>query len=487
MKKIILALFSIGFLGLLGCKKFLDEKPQTQLDQSQFWKNEDDIKLGLTGMYDGLQLAFDNNYTIWGDSRADEVETTIYGDDAYVVNGISAATTGADWTPFYKTIMRANLAIKNIPIIKQQYVTAMDPKVVNYYLMQAHGVRAYCYFWIVRLWGDAPYWSVPITDGGPDARRARIPANQILDSIQADLEKAAMMAENATGTPSVFEMNRGAIYAMLQDVAMWRKDYTRSITWFNKLDGLRVGSARRYDTIPRGQWKQLFTDPNGATNKESIWSLHWDYLVDGGADVSALIGAGNTNSDFVVEDSVWRYWTVTALQDIRGPQTIDFKVSARDKFNKFYALNLNASGNQIYPNNNEANILFPLYRFSDMLLLRAEAANKLGDMTNTLKYLNMVRIRSGMPAYTAAQLTTPAVAENIILEERKLEFYMEARRWFDLIRTDKIITVMDPVYYRRQARRGTVPTGFGDPRTVLWPLHRTVLNSNPALIQNPPY
>jgi starch-binding outer membrane protein, SusD/RagB family len=99
----------------------------------------------------------------------------------------------------------------------------------------------------------------------------------------------------------------------------------------------------------------------------------------------------------------------------------------------------------------------------------------------------MIRIRSGMPAYTAIVLNTKDKMENAILEERKLELYMEAKRWFDLVRTGKVITVMDKYYRERQAKRGTTPTGFGDPRTVLWPIHRNVLNSNPVLTQNPPY
>jgi hypothetical protein len=77
--------------------------------------------------------------------------------------------------------------------------------------------------------------------------------------------------------------------------------------------------------------------------------------------------------------------------------------------------------------------------------------------------------------------------ENAILEERKLELFMEGKRWFDLVRTGKVITVMDPYYRKRQAARGTQPSGFGDPRTVLWPLSTAVINSNRSLIQNPPY
>jgi hypothetical protein len=120
-------------------------------------------------------------------------------------------------------------------------------------------------------------------------------------------------------------------------------------------------------------------------------------------------------------------------------------------------------------------------------LLRAEAANKLNDAANALKYLNTVHVRAGLPAYTAASFPTQPSMENAILEERKLELFMEAKRWFDLVRTDKVVTVMDPYYRLRQARRLTQPTGFGDPRSVLWPLSTAVLNSNKSLVQNPPY
>jgi hypothetical protein len=77
--------------------------------------------------------------------------------------------------------------------------------------------------------------------------------------------------------------------------------------------------------------------------------------------------------------------------------------------------------------------------------------------------------------------------ENAILEERKLELYLEAKRWFDLIRTDKVFEVMDPILKARQALRASPQIGFGDARKILWPLNRNVLNANSKLIQNPPY
>lgn len=480
MKKIIISLciVTVGLASLTGCKKFLDEKPQTEIAASEFWKSEDDIKTGLAAMYDGVQSIFDNNFTLYGDARTDEVDVNGYGDIAWAMNGISAATGAADWSNFYKTIQRANLGIKYIPIVKSQYQPGIDQKDLNHYLAQCYTTRALCYFYIVRLWGAAPVWTEPYEDINADPAKERTSADIIIDTvIIKDLEKAASLSNPSLNV--VWEANIGATYSLLMDVAMWKKDYAKAVEWYDKLVALK-----KYDLEPTATWKRIFTEPT--SSKEPIWYVNWDWTVDGGADASTLIGAGNTNSDFEAEDSVWNYWTTTPA-DIRGPQTIDFNVSGHDKFLKFYPVNLNSSGNQLYPNSAEANIFFPLYRWADLVLLRAEAANKLNDPATALMLLNKVRVRAGLAGYLDTDLDTPTKMENAILEERKLELYMEAKRWFDLVRTDKVIEVMNPVLMARQIRRGSLPTGFGDPQTILWPIHRTVLNANPKLVQNPPY
>jgi hypothetical protein len=132
-----------------------------------------------------------------------------------------------------------------------------------------------------------------------------------------------------------------------------------------------------------------------------------------------------------------------------------------------------------------------MYRLADQYLLYAEALNKKGDLANALKYLNLIHVRAGLPAYTAAQFTTMAAMENAILQERQYELFGEGKRWFDLVRTDKVYEVMDPIMISRQIFQGAAQTGFGvdksDKRKYLWPLHRNVLNANPLLVQNPPY
>ena len=461
-----------------GCKKFLEQNPKTEIGSTVFWKTEDDIKGGIAAMYDGIQAIFDNDYTLYGDARTDEIRVGQYGNISYAMNGLSAGITGSDWTNFYITIARANLGIKYIPIVKQEHQTGIAQSAINHYLAQCYTTRALCYFWLIRLWGDVPVWTEPYEDINLSPDKPKTSRNLIVDTlILKDLEMAASLANPALN--NVFEANVGGTYALQMDVAMWKKDYQLAKNAYDKLMALK-----KYSLEPTATWKNLFIAP--ASTKESIWSVHWDWTLDGGAEVSTLIGAGNTNSDFEVEDSVWTYWTTT-VSDIRGPQTIDFKNTSHDKFLKFYAPNLNASGNQVYPNGAEANILFPIYRWADIVLLRAEAANKLNDPGTALSLLNQVRARAGVTAYRADSLNNQTIMESAILAERKLELYMEAKRWFDLLRTDKVIEVMDPILRRRQIQRSSPATGWGDPRTILWPIHSNVLNANTKLEQNPPY
>jgi hypothetical protein len=180
---------------------------------------------------------------------------------------------------------------------------------------------------------------------------------------------------------------------------------------------------------------------------------------------------------------IWNYFSSTPT-DIRSAQSVDLKVKAHDKTLKFYAANLDAKGNQIYPANNQANVYFPIYRFADMVLLRAEAANKLNDRATALTLLNQVHTRAGLTAYTATALPDSATMNNAILTERQYEFFAEGRRFFDLVRNGLVSTVMDPII---KARKPDAQPFAADPRTVLWPLSITVLNANPKLTQNQPY
>jgi hypothetical protein len=183
--------------------------------------------------------------------------------------------------------------------------------------------------------------------------------------------------------------------------------------------------------------------------------------------------------------------------DIRAKQTIDSAKSDNfDRIIKWYGPSGYINAKQTYLTRAQSDavvgtdkpVFIPMYRLADMFLLYAEALNKTGDATNAIKYLNFVHQRATLPAYTATQLATQTQIEDAILQERQWELFDEGKRWFDLVRTDHVIQIMDPILKARQLAAGAAQTGWGtDKRRYLWPLNRNVLNANPNLAQNPPY
>ena len=132
-----------------------------------------------------------------------------------------------------------------------------------------------------------------------------------------------------------------------------------------------------------------------------------------------------------------------------------------------------------------------MMRVANPILLRAEALNQLGRGDEALDIVNQIRARSGYfkDAKTEVDASDKDAVEDLILLERQLEFFGEGQRWFDLMRTDKLIEVMDPVYRERQEKAGVQVTGFGDPGQAYWPVYYREFESNSALKgdQNYPY
>src|SRR6476619_1902918 len=155
---IIITIFSAMLMS--GCKKQLDQQPISDLSDALFWKTAEHAQLGNAAIYDGIQKTFSGNgsFTEWGDARSDNFTYGGTGENQInvVLNGLNATTASASWNNLYLTISRANLAIKYLPGIAE-----LSEVQRNNYLAQAYGIRAYMYFWAVRLWGDVPVRLIP--------------------------------------------------------------------------------------------------------------------------------------------------------------------------------------------------------------------------------------------------------------------------------------------------------------------------------------
>jgi starch-binding outer membrane protein, SusD/RagB family len=279
----------------------------------------------------------------------------------------------------------------------------------------------------------------------------------------------------------------------LADVYLWKKDYPNTIAWINKVftakgqKGTALGSTNAA-LEPSATWKNLFISP--LTTNENIWSLAWDYNYNACGCLPVSIGL--SNNPVRVDSVIHTDWKRIA-GDIRPKWTYDTLtgVGHWDKVVKYY----NITGNTFptgasAPTATTYNTYLVMYRLGDVFLSYAEALNKTGDAANALKYLNYIRVRAGLTALAATDpsISTVDKLEDVILKERQYELFAEGKRWFDLVRTNHVNKVMDPILKQRQIRYGSSPDGFGsDMNKILWPLHRNILEYNKKLVQNPSY
>jgi len=490
-----------------SCKKDITLKPLNSVPANDFFHSAKDINTGLAGLYSSFQeeMVGDGNnqdegyggrYHYWGEVRSDNFDRSGYPSTSSTelsLNGVTNTNTAADWGGLYRTIGRANICIKYFPQAARTD-NNVTPTVLNNALAQAYAMRAECYFYIVRNWGDAPIWTQPYEDITANALKARSPKSKIIDSvIIPDLQLAYNSITKGT-TANVWYINEGAICAMLADVYMWKGDYQNVITWTNNVFKAKGATGAAYATAgvpnlePTATWKNLFLSPT--VSPEPIWSINWDYTVNGCACIPVSIQLNN--NPIRVDSAFIQKWKPLAKTDTRVLKTIDTlnntsgtSIGHVDKIYKYY--NLPATG---FPSATTAlyyNVYLPMYRLGDVVLTYAEALAYTGDLPNALKYLNYIHTRAGYTAYPAGTFTTTDAMIDAILQEAQFEEFGEGKRWYDLIRTNHVIQVMDPILKRRQTKYGTPAVGFGDLSKELWPISRNALNGNSLLTQNPGY
>lgn len=501
MKKIVntsLALIFLSGLILGGCEKFLDKQPVSQLSRDKFWKSPKDADIWIAGMYDGLQKTLGSNFYIWGEVRGDNEQLcgTGTGQLNFLYNTLTSSMGECNWTNLYRTISSTNFAIKYIPTIPG----VAAPQIASQ-LAQAYAMRALMYFYAIRVWGPVPLITEPYEAlDGQEKYYERSDVNKVKAQILSDIDNAL---KNFDGTlPSIYKFNTASTLALQTDVLMWFKDYPNAILSSDKLIALNKFSL----VTNKDDWKRMFTDP--ATSTEAIFNLYWDYLQDGGGNgVATFYGSGSNTNQYKIRQPLWdtlvtratdaRWWNMNDTLELYylGAKTKvtyeSYNLQANSmkccKFSVWDPAKLNTTykylGGYNYPNNIECQVYIPIYRYSDIMLLRAEALNKVGRTAESMTIVNTIRKRSGY-LKTVTPANTPDVAklEDAILIERQLELWGEGKRWFDLVRTDKVLKIMDPIIKERG-----IAEGFGDVRKILFPIHSSAFEGNPKIKQNEPY
>lgn len=485
------AIFAIPVVfALTSCSKtFLDVDPQGQQASQQFWQSQDDATKAVNAIYANLRgwtnVAF---APIAVESMpSDDAEKGSTPNDATFMNLYDNFTVTASegqlqgfWTGQYQNINYCNQVIDNIPAIN------MDENLKNRYLAEAKFVRAYSYFRLVRAFGGVPL-RLHLPKGTEEYNLPRASADSVYDAMEQDLTDAATVLPQTYPATDIGRATKGAALALHAKVAMYRKKWNDVLNYTNQV--MTMG----YSLFPN--FEQLFRIAN-ENSPESIFEIQATYLASNTAasnsqysqvqadrDVNPSVGWGfNVPTQDLVnafepgdprKDATILFAGETTPQGDVVPQPSPGSPTMYNQ-KSYVPFDLSVVTNQ----GSDQNIR--VLRYADVLLMNAEAANELGNTTQALASLEMVRARaramqsdpSVLPKITT---TDQAPLRQAIWHERRVELAMEFDRFYDLVRQGQAATVL-------------APKGFKAGKNELMPIPQNEIDlSGGVLTQNPGY
>ena len=215
------------------------------------------------------------------------MESNIYPD-----NGL------CNWENFYKVINYCNEVIHYIPEVQANDNTFSD-YIRDGFLSEAYFLRSLSYFYLVRIFKDVPLVLEPTLTDASFVYPEKSTEDQVLDKITEDLEQARNWA-TIDGYHTMREVKgratKGAIDALIADIALWRFDYEACITHVGYIE-----QSRAYSLMPQNRWFELYYPGN---TLEGIFEFQFEQSLGQNNDLiglTQLISHNYGPSDYAVE------------------------------------------------------------------------------------------------------------------------------------------------------------------------------------------
>src|SRR5690606_36895407 len=162
MKKIVLYLLFGTSLMVSSCD-VLDVEPTTSWTGANIPTEEAHLYGILYGGYGRLQSALRINFLVYGEMRAEVFFNNAFNVniDKVVANRLDNGMALASWRTFYEALKQANIVLKYTPELLEQH--EITEAVANDLMGQAYILRAYTYFYLVRIWGHVPVVTKQLT------------------------------------------------------------------------------------------------------------------------------------------------------------------------------------------------------------------------------------------------------------------------------------------------------------------------------------
>ena len=425
----------------------------------------------------------------------------------------------ADWAPFYKVIAQANLVISKIE--------QMDPgkfssqKEYNRVLGEAHFLRGLTYFNFLRIWGNAPLITEAIESSSQvinkDGTPILIPRStdfEIASQVLDDVEKAVDLLEY--GTPGTarwgIRANKGAAQELYAHVNMWMNFLAKRDRLPDRLTYVENAIKALEDLRDKGGYSLVdYSNPDAVKamfrgqSTEAVFELNISiegnesYRADKSGVTSVTCKLTPLDGDMTHDRSLSIDWIPYTQKSIMYPE-YNFEDGTGDiRPNLFFAAwdsdyNDPCNDTQGSATNDRTKVTWltkwaqftednqrvqedynawfagcniPVFRYTDALLLLAEAYCKYGEEAKALPIVNDIRHRAGLGDYTGDDLISE------VLQQRIGELFGEGHLYYDFVRNNFWPNdhLMGAIKYREQG--------------YYWPVSSSVLSSNPMIQQTP--
>jgi len=497
-------LLFVALLVVTSCDGLNSVKPKDFYNPKNFFNTENEVESAVNGIYASV---YQNDGGRWMQNGAFATDNQYsppyvpfqrqHALDEYTFNA-GNQDIGELWTAFYKAVNRANLVTNNISDAD------IDPERRDSFLGEARFMRAWHYFMLVKNFGGVP---LILNDnlGERDINVESATPEEVYSQIIEDLEAAEEGIKNdrpeghaTAGTASSY---LAKVYLRLaseqKNNVFPDRSYNRSAQEYYSL-----AADKAKQVIDSGQYG-LFDDFQDNFNvdtengKEHIFSTQFSRAQQ--AHVLNLIGFPQECgllpitpfAEFIPTLDVFQ-----AYQESDYRREVTFLTECTSDEGEeltFEDFSAPVPHNAKWFNPNYSDVLrnrdlnIPRMRYSEVLLIYAEALNELGRTDEAYEFINMVRerARNGDPTSEPQDIPSGSLSQDefreAVFKERRLEFAFEGIRRDDMVRSGRLTEIL--------CSGGPNVNGCENVQDfhVVFPIPARELNLNPELEQNRGY
>jgi starch-binding outer membrane protein, SusD/RagB family len=437
MKKINLAYYIfISFLMFSCGEEFLDLSDPTRVTSSNFYKNKQQIEQTVNGIYSCLQTII-NEQWLFNELPSDNTTVQInpsnrfYQDRQEAIEFWTYSAATPNFGPLYS---RSYNALYNINFALDRLSGAdIGQSIKDQYEGELKFIRAYLYFNLVQQFGPVVLLSEPLASPDDAYGIGRSPEEEVYNQIITDLTEAATLLPRKQDYPQndLGRATKGSALSLLGKTYLTLKDYS------NAEIALREVIQMSYSLL--NSYADVF-DPVNKNHNESIFEIQFQGNNDLGEHSSFMYTFAPWNGQSIVG-----YSTVNLLGfniptnnminafeegDLRKDIALQEGFYINEEWKPVPYINKYNNPHSLAGRTNDN---WPVIRYSDVLLMLAEAINEQnGPNADAYEFINAVRQRAGLEGLSGLDKNSFREA---VLHERRVELCFENHRWFDLKRT----------------------------------------------------